>query len=153
MHFNKCFDGVFGKMKRWKITDRSFLIFFASLGLGDQPGGLLDKETQGKANKWEEIQFEFRLSEAQKGSFFGETENSRWKCKIRNFSQNTTKLVDVCMKIRNNPYSGNFSPTFMEDNNVVFGWGTFPHLHTFLRRVPYNHWSDLPLVHAGTDRL
>ena len=37
----------------------------------------LGKETQGKANKWEEIQFEFRLSEAQKGSFLGETENSR----------------------------------------------------------------------------
>ena len=37
----------------------------------------LGKEMQGKANKWEEIQFEFRLSEAQKGSFLGETENSR----------------------------------------------------------------------------
>ena len=37
----------------------------------------LGKETQGKANKWEEIQFEFRLSDAQKGSFLGETENSR----------------------------------------------------------------------------
>ena len=34
----------------------------------------LGKEMQGKANKWEEIQFE---SEAQKGSFLGETENSR----------------------------------------------------------------------------
>ena len=32
----------------------------------------LGKEMQGKANKWEEIQFE-----AQKGSFLGETENSR----------------------------------------------------------------------------
>ena len=37
----------------------------------------LGKETQGKANKWEEIQFDFRLSDAQKGSFLGETENSR----------------------------------------------------------------------------
>ena len=36
----------------------------------------LGKEMQGKANKWEEIQFEFRLSDTQKGSFFG------WKEKI-----------------------------------------------------------------------
>ena len=52
----------------------------------------LGKEMQGKANKWEEIHTEFRLSEAQKGSFLGETENSRWKCKMGNFSQNTTAL-------------------------------------------------------------
>ena len=63
----------------------------------------LGKETQGKANKWEKIQFEFRLSEAQNGSFLGETENSRWKCKMGNFSQNTTKLVDVYMKVGKNP--------------------------------------------------
>ena len=37
----------------------------------------LGKEMQGKANKWEEIQFEFRLSDAQKGSFLGDTVNCR----------------------------------------------------------------------------
>ena len=104
----------------------------------------LGKERQGKANKWEEIQFE---SDAQKGSFLGETENSRWKCKMGNFSQNTTKIGGYLHENWENPHSGNFSPTFIEDNNVVFGLGTFPHLHTFLRRLPHKHRSDLPLVH------
>ena len=56
----------------------STLFFMGSLITNFKNGKLrLGKETQGKANKWEEIQFEFRISEAQKGSFLGETENSR----------------------------------------------------------------------------
>ena len=82
----------------------STFFFMGSLVKNFKNGKLrLGKEMQGKAKKREEIQFEFRLSEAQKGSFLGETENSRWKCKIRNFSQNTTKLVDVYMKVGKNP--------------------------------------------------
>ena len=72
-----------------------------------------------------------------------------------NFSQNTTKIGGYLHENLEKPipHSGNFSPTFVEDNKVVVGLGTFPHLHTFLGRLSYKHWSDLPLVHAGTDRL
>ena len=112
----------------------------------------------GKARKgkWEEIQFEFRLSDTQKGSFLGEKRKyRRWKCEMGNFSQNTTKIGGYLHENLEKPipHSGNFSPTFVEDNKVVVGLGTFPHLHTFLGRLSYKHWSDLPLVHAGTDKL
>ena len=71
------------------------------------------------------------------------------------FSQNNTKIGGYLHENLETPipYSGNFSPTFVEENKVVVGLGTFPHLHTSLGRLPYKHWSDLPLVHAGTDRL
>ena len=53
------------------------------------------------------------------------------------------KLVDIYMKIWKNlyliPHSGNFSPTFVKENKVVVGLGTFSHLHTFLGRLPYKH--------------
>ena len=50
-----------------------------------------------------------------------------------NFSQNTTKIGGYLHENLEKPipHSINFSPTFVEDNKVVAGLGTFPHLHTF----------------------
>ena len=58
-----------------------------------------------------------------------------------NFSLNNTKIGGYLHENLETPipYSGNFSPTFVEENKVVVGLGTFPHLHTSLGRLPYKH--------------
>ena len=62
-------------------------------------------------------------------------ENVKWEILVKILK----KIGGYLHENWENPHSGNFSPTFIEDNNVVFGLGTFPHLHTFLRRLPYKH--------------
>ena len=58
-----------------------------------------------------------------------------------NFSQKNTKIGGYLHKNLEKPipHSGKFSPTFGEDNKVLVGLGTFPHLDTFLGRLPYKH--------------
>ena len=62
-------------------------------------------------------------------------ENVKWEILVKYYK------IGGCLheKWEKNPTQEILSPTFMEDNNAVVGLGTFPHLHTFLRRLPYKH--------------